>query len=475
MVDRILIVDDEENIRRSFEITLGGAGFRVEGYGAGEDALAAIAVEAPDAMFLDIKLPGIDGLEVLRRVRESHPQVPVIMISGHATIERAVEATRLGAFDFVEKPFGRDRILVLARNATEAGRLKREVDRLRAGDVGDILGDSPAVRELRDTIARVAPTDTRVLILGESGTGKELVARALHEGGPRAKKPFIRVNCAAIPEELIEAELFGAEKGAYTGATSAREGRFAAANGGTLFLDEIADMSLKAQAKVLRVLQEGEYEPVGSTRTRSVDVRVLAATHQDLAGRVKEGRFREDLLFRLNVIPLMVPPLRERPGDVRALGEHFLASYAERHELPPPRLHEAAWKALEQHAWPGNIRELKNVLERLVILGRGDEITSGAQLARITGVVAPAPLSAPAPSAAADPSAAGAAASGEAAAPAYGHLPLREARDALERDLIRAALARHDGNVTRAAAELGLERTHLHKRIRTLGLGEDGS
>ncbi len=464
MDDRILIIDDEENIRRSFEITLGGAGFRVEGCASGEDGLAAIATEAPDAVFLDIQLPGLDGLEVLRRVRETHPELPVVMISGHATIERAVEATRLGAFDFVEKPFGRDRILVLSRNATEAGRLKREVDRLQAGDVGDILGESPAVRDLRETIARVAPTDTRVLILGESGTGKELVARALHEGGPRAKKPFVRVNCAAIPEELIEAELFGAAKGAFTGATTAREGRFAAADRGTLLLDEIGDMSLKAQAKVLRVLQEGEYEPVGSTRTRTVDVRVLAATHQDLPARVRDGAFREDLLYRLNVIPLVVPPLRDRPGDVRTLGGHFLANYARRHELTPPTLSESAWDALERHAWPGNIRELKNVIERLVILGWGREIDSGAELMRIAGVKG----------AMGGPSAASPAGPTLAAA-SYAHLPLREARDALERDLVRAALDRHDGNVTRAAVELGLERTHLHKRIRALGLGETKS
>ncbi len=462
MIDapRILVVDDEENIRRSLEITLGGAGFRVECIASGEEALVAVETDPPDALFLDILLPGIDGLEVLRRLRVSHPQVPIVMISGHATIERAVEATRLGAFEFVEKPFGRDRILLLARNASSAGRLQREVECLRAGDDREILGESDAIRALRETIAQVAPTDTRVLILGESGTGKELVARALHEGGPRSEGPFVRVNCAAIPEELIEAELFGAAKGAYTGAVTDRGGRFAAADGGTLFLDEIGDMSLKAQAKVLRVLQEGEYEPVGSTKTVTVDVRVLAATHQDLAALVRDGRFREDLLFRLNVIPLMVPPLRERRGDVRALGERFVAAYAARHDLPPPRLGEDAWARLEAWPWPGNVRELTNVMERLVILGRGRNI--GKEVVDLLG-----PATAP--------GGASRVVGGDGAGPGnpYAELPLRDARDALEADLIRAALARHDGNVTRAAAQLGLERTHLHKRIRTLGLKEE--
>ncbi len=452
----ILVVDDEHNIRRSFEIILGGAGFTVRGAASGEEGLEAIAATVPDVLFLDLQLPGLDGLEVLRRVRAGHPDLPVVMISGHATIERAVEATRLGAFDFVEKPFGRERILVLARNAAESSTLRREVARLRDEKHGAILGESPAIRELRETVARVAATGTRVLILGESGTGKELVARALHDGSTRARKPYVRVNCAAIPEELIEAELFGAVKGAYTGAVAAREGRFAAADGGTLFLDEIGDMSLRAQAKVLRVLQEGEYEPVGSMQTRKVDVRVVAATHQDLAVKVRDGAFREDLMFRLNVIPILMPPLRVREGDVRLLGEHFLAHYAARHELPAPSLTGAAWRLLEAYGWPGNIRELKNLVERLVILGGGGGIGPDGLPHEMRGTEATARPD-----------------SGATTVAAYDHLPLRDARDALERDLIRAALERHAGNVSRAAADLGLERTHLHKRIRALGLRDD--
>jgi two-component system nitrogen regulation response regulator NtrX len=487
MTERILVVDDEQNIRRSLEITLEGEGFAVESAGTGEEALAAVAADPPDAVFLDIKLPGLDGMEVLRRLRAEHPRLPVVMITGHATIARAVEATRLGAFDFVEKPFSSERILLLARNAAQVGWLKRENAFLRETDGEEILGHSPAIQELRAAIASIAPTDTRVLILGESGTGKELVAQALHRLGPRRTKAYVRVNCAAIPDELIEAELFGAAKGAYTGAVSVRRGRFAAADGGTLFLDEVGDMSLRAQAKVLRVLQEGEYEPVGSTNTVKVDVRVLAATHRDLAAQVRAGAFREDLLFRLNVIPLRVPPLRERAGDVRMLGEHFLGVYARRHELPAPHLSAEAWKVLESYGWAGNIRELKNVIERIVILRRGAEVGPGD----LPMDVAPEPVGSAAASGGTTPGEG--AASIENSAPGEGTAPFedtaggggdeqqdgeprtwREARDAYERAFIRAALARHDGKVFLAAEEMGLERTHLHKRIRELGMREEG-
>lgn len=466
MSDRILVVDDEQNIRRSLEIILEGAGFQAESAASGESGLAAVEADPPVAVFLDVQLPGIDGMEVLRRLRSSHPDLPVVMISGHATIERAVEATRLGAFEFVEKPFSRDRILLLARNAAEAGRMKRELARLREAEADEFLGASPPVEALREAIGRVAPTDTRVLILGETGTGKELVARALHRLSARIAHPFVKVNCAAIPDELIEAELFGAVKGAYTGSVASREGRFAAAHKGTLFLDEIGDMSMRAQAKVLRVLQEGEYEPVGSTRSVSVDVRVVAATHRDLKARVAEGLFREDLLFRLNVIPLEVPPLRDRSGDVRLLGERFVADYAARHELPAPRLQPAAWRALEAYSWPGNVRELKNVIERLVILGRGTEIRPEDLPLEIGREMRGAGAAAGSGSHAA-PETAGV---GSVAVNPYANLPLKDARDALERDLIADALARHGGHVTRAAAELGLERTHLHKRIKAMGL-----
>lgn len=445
---RLLIVDDEQNIRRSLALILGGAGFQCFDAATGEDALLRLSKEDLDAVFLDVNLPGIDGLEVLRRIREIDREIPVVMISGHATIERAVEATRLGAFDFIEKPFSRDRILVLARNATETARLKREV--AQRGGADELVGDSPVMQRLREQIDQVAPTDARVLLRGESGTGKELVARRLHRLSSRSGAPFVKVNCAAIPEELIEAELFGAVKGAYTGADADREGRFAAADGGTLLLDEIGDMSLKAQVKVLRVLQEGEFEPVGSTKSRQVDVRVIAATHQDLEERVRDGGFREDLFFRLNVIPIEVPALREREGDVATLVEHFIGVEARRHELGAPRFNPAATALLGAYPWPGNIRELRNVVERIVILHAGREITPAQLPGEIRGGVVE---------------------SGSVPAPdAYARLPLREAKEKLERDLVLAALDRHDGNVTRAARDLGLERTHLHKRMKVLGI-----
>ena len=451
MNERILIVDDEQNIRWSLGNVLGDAGFRVVCAEDGEEALAAVEAEPPDAVFLDIELPKLNGMEVLRRLRTERPDVSVVMISGHATIERAVEATRLGAFDFVEKPFSSDRILLLARNATERARTQRELARQRTADVERLLGDSTPMKALRDAIARVAPSDARVLIFGESGTGKELVACALHRLSSRAGQPFIGVNCAAIPEDLIEAELFGAVKGAFTGAVSTRDGLFGAADGGTLFLDEIGDMSLTAQAKVLRVLQEGAYERVGSTRATKVDVRILAATHRDLPAQVAGGRFREDLLFRLNVIPLVVPPLRERIGDVQLLGEHFLRCCAASRKLPVPRLRESSWRLLDAYAWPGNVRELQNVIERLVILSPGAKVgPQDLPMEMIRGILNPSGSSPVA-----------------GASPRPG-LPLREELEAMERDRIQAALDRHQGNVARAAAELGLERSRLHKRIRAL-------
>ena len=454
MNERILVVDDEPDIRHSLEIVLGGAGYQVVFAEDGEEALAAVEVVPPAAVFLDIELPKLDGMEVLRRLRAERPDLPVVMISGHGTIERAVEATRLGAYDFVEKPFSRERILLLARNATAIGEMRLEAARLRTAEVGKLRGASAPMKALREAIQRIAPTDKRVLILGESGTGKELVAGALHRLSARAAEPFIQVNCAAIPDELIEAELFGAVAGAYTGAVSTREGRFAAADRGTLFLDEIGDMSLRAQAKVLRVLQEGAYEPVGSTRTVRVDVRVVAATHQDLPALVAAGLFREDLFFRLKVIPLEVPPLRGRVGDVRLLGEHFLMLYAVRDGIVAPRLSEASWRLLDVYSWPGNVRELQNVIEQMVLLRPGAEVGPEDLPADITrGVMN---------------SLSGTQVAG---ANPYVGLRLRDARDAMERDVIQAALNRHNGNVSRAAAELGMERTALHKRISALGLG----
>jgi len=460
MPDRILVVDDVANIVKMVKVILEGEedeNYEVEGAGSAEEALAMLKKQSFDAMFLDVELPDMQGLEALPIIRADHPDVPVVVISGNDTVDRAVKATRAGALDFMEKPFNRDRILVMAKNLLEFKRLRQENKRLRGDPLDRIVGESPATVKLREEIRRIGTTEARVLIHGESGTGKELVARALHALSPRSRKPFIKLNCAAIPHDLIEAELFGAVKGAYTGATSARDGRFAAAHGGALFLDEIGDMSLAAQAKVLRVLQEGEFEPVGSTQTRSVDVRVLAATHKDLRQGVAEGWFREDLYYRLEVVPVMVPPLRDRPGDVAQLLTSFLQHFAEQHGVTAPSVHAAAAKLLAGHAWPGNVRELMNVAERLVILRHGLEVTR-EDLPDVVRDPAVGPArSAPV---------------GDGAMP-YADLPLREAKAALERDLITDALARHQGNVTRAAKDLGLERTNLHKRIRALGLRDD--
>jgi two-component system, NtrC family, nitrogen regulation response regulator NtrX len=457
MPDRILVVDDEVNIVKSIAMILRGEGMAVEGAGSGEEALVRLREQSFDAVLLDINLPGIDGLETLRELRAEWPQLPVIMVSGHATIERAVEATRLGALDFMEKPFSRDRALLNVRNAMEVVHLRQENARLKGDPLARILGRSAPMEKLRQEIARVGSTDARVLIHGESGTGKELVARGLHDLGPRRDRPFVKLNCAAIPHDLIEAELFGAVKGAYTGATVAREGRFKAADGGTLFLDEIGDMSLAAQAKVLRVLQEGEFEPVGATRTERVDVRVLAATHKDLREGVAGGWFREDLYYRLEVVPLVVPPLRERPDDVDHLLQVFLQTFADQHGVTGPSIHPAAAKLLKGYAWPGNVRELMNLAERLVILRHGLEVTREDLPPEVRDAVATGGGPRPA---------------GDGTLP-YANLPLKEAKEALERDLVGAALARHRGNVTRAARDLGLERTNLHKRIRALGLRDD--
>ena len=456
MNERILVVDDEEDTRSSLEEILSEEGFRVVCAADGEQALAVVEADPPHAVFLDIELPKMNGMEVLRRLRADHPDVSVVMISGHSTTEWAVEATHLGAFDFVDKPCSLDRVLVLARNATADARKNRELARVRAAEVEEMRGESAPMKALRDAINRVAPTDARVLIVGESGTGKELVARALHRLGPRAEQPFIAVNCAAMPEDLVESQLFGVVKGAFTGAVSTRDGLFGAADGGTLFLDEIGDMSLNAQGKVLRVLQEGEYERLGSTCATKVDVRILAATHRDLPAQVEAEKFREDLLFRLNVIRLEVPPLRERAGDVRLLGEHFLVRSAADRKRPIPTLQEESWRLLNAYAWPGNVRELKNVVERLVILGRGAGIGPEDLPREITR---------------GKPGRGGGAPVREANP--YVGLTLQAARASLERDLIQAALKRHGGNVTRAAGELGLERSNLHHRINALGLGEE--
>ncbi len=464
----ILIVDDERNIRRTFGMVLRAEGFAVREAESGEAALAAARSEPCDLVVLDVRLPGIDGLETLRRLRAEAPDRPVVMISGHGTIATAVDATREGAVDFLEKPCSRERLLLAVRNALRLATLDREVAALRAreDDRCVMLGGSPELVALRELIARVAPTGARVLIQGESGTGKELVARAIHHGSDRRERPFVKVNCAAIPEELIESELFGAVRGAYTGATDSRDGKFLQAHGGTLFLDEVGDMSLRAQAKVLRALQEGEIEKVGGAGAVKIDVRVLAATNRDLAADVRAGRFRDDLLFRLNVVPIAVPPLRRRRADIPLLAERFLERYRLDNDLPPRRLAADALALLCDLPWPGNVRELQNAIERLAIMSAGVEIGS-ADVER-AGLLPARGEAAGAGAAAAD--AGGPAALSVARLRALGGLV--EARRRFEAACIRECLRAADGNVSRAARLLGIDRTNLHKKIQALGLAD---
>ncbi len=379
MKPRILVIDDESAIRDSLRMILEYEGYEVQGAATGQDGLTLVDRDPPELVFLDIKMAGMDGLEVLQRLKAGHDTLPVVMISGHATVSTAVEATKLGAFDFIEKPLSTERVLVTVRNALDRLRLVDENVTLRkAQEVRhQLVGDSAGLRGTLDAVKRASPTSATVLITGESGVGKELVARAIHRNSLRARERFIQVNCAAIPDDLIESELFGHEKGSFTGATEKQVGKFEQADRGTIFLDEVGDMSLKTQAKVLRVLQEGEVERLGSSRTIKVDVRVIAATNKDLEQEVEKGNFREDLYFRLNVIPIHVPPLRERTEDIPTLVRHFLDLLARENNVRPKRITEAALTGLQRHRWRGNIRELRNTIERLVIMTPGDTIDAG--------------------------------------------------------------------------------------------------
>jgi two-component system, NtrC family, nitrogen regulation response regulator NtrX len=376
---RILVIDDESAIRDSLRMILEYEGYEVQGAATGQDGLTLVDRDQPELVLLDIKMAGMDGLEVLQRLKAGHEALPVVMISGHATVTTAVEATKLGAFDFIEKPLSTERVLVTVRNALDRHRLVDENISLRkAQEVRhQLVGESAGLRGTLDAVKRAAPTSATVLITGESGVGKELVARAIHRNSLRARERFIQVNCAAIPDDLIESELFGHEKGSFTGATEKQVGKFEQADRGTIFLDEVGDMSLKTQAKVLRVLQEGEVERLGSSRTIKVDVRVIAATNKDLEQEVEKGTFREDLYFRLNVIPIHVPPLRERPEDVAPLVRHFLDMLARENNVRPKKVTEAAMAALARNRWRGNIRELRNTIERLVIMTPGDVVDVG--------------------------------------------------------------------------------------------------
>jgi two-component system nitrogen regulation response regulator NtrX len=453
MRETVLVVDDEAGVRASLAAILGDEGYVVEAVGSGEEALAALESRRHDVVLLDVWLPGADGLEVLRRIRETDAELPVVVISGHGTIETAVKAVRLGAQDFVEKPLSLEKTLVAVRNALQRRRLESEVRVLKQqlDERYVMVGESPGLRRLRAEIAQAAPTNGRALVFGENGTGKELVARAIHALSRRASGPFVEVNCAAIPEELIESELFGHAKGAFTGALAARKGKFELADGGTLFLDEIADMSLKTQAKVLRALQEQRIEPVGGAGSVDVDVRVIAATNKDLDEEIRRGRFRDDLYFRLNVIPFHVPPLRERPEDVPLLARHFMEALSAEYGRRPRAIAADVLAALSRLPWPGNVRELRNIIERLVIMTPGDTIEMrhlpASLLEGLPAEAAGAPDLAPA-----EPG------------------TLAEAREDFERRFILAKYRECGGNMSRTAEALGVERSNLYRKMKGYGL-----
>ena len=448
----VLVVDDERNIRRSLEMILSGEGYRVICASSGQEALSALAKETVHAALLDIVMPGMKGIEVLQKMRQARPDLAVIMISGHGTVQDAVQATKLGAYDFLEKPLSREKVLLVVLHALETSVLAEENRDLRQKIEGrfEMVGQSPAIRAIQEQIAKVAPTSGRVLILGDSGTGKELIARDIHRQSRRSKGAFVKVNCAAIPEELIESELFGSDRGAFTGAVKTRDGKFLLADGGTLFLDEIGDMSLRAQAKVLRALEQGEFERVGGSETIRVDVRVLAATNKNLKERVEQGQFREDLFFRLNVIPITAPPLRDRRQDIPTLVAYFLDLYAVENGSRAKEISPGAMELLCRYDWPGNIRELKNLVERLSIMVSSDAVNV-EDLPALTGLNIPRTV---------EPS------GREALRQISAGKTLRQAREELEKEYIAAALDQNSGNVTQAAKILGIERTNLHKKIK---------
>jgi two-component system nitrogen regulation response regulator NtrX len=452
MMKTVLIVDDEASIRESLRGILQDEGFRTLSAENGEEALAIIRDENPDLVLLDIWMPKMDGLETLRNIRDAQLDQLVIMMSGHGTIEMAVKATRMGAYDFIEKPLSLEKVLLCIQNAMKIGQLVEENRSLKAklAQEYEIIGDSRPIRQLKEQIAIAAPTSGWVLITGENGTGKELVARAIHHLSRRREKPFVEVNCAAIPEELIESELFGHEKGAFTGATAQRKGKFDQAHEGTLFLDEIGDMSLKTQAKVLRILQERKFERVGGHRAIEVDVRVVAATNKDLEEEIRTGSFREDLYYRLNVIPFHVPPLRERSEDIPLLANHFLQHFCRKEGRETKVLSPKAVEAMLFYPWPGNVRELKNVIERVVIMTPDREIT--VQHLPSTVLARRAPVTRP-------------------SLPTGGETStFREAREEFERDFILQKLEENDWNISRTAELIEMERSNLHRKIKSYGI-----
>ena len=452
---RILVVDDEAAIRLALAELLGSEGHAVREAAGGDEALAALDGAPADLVLADLRMPGMDGLRLLAEIRARFPETLVVLVTAQGDERTAVEALKLGAYDYIPKPFDNEEIRAVARSARELLALKEENRRLRrelAGEFRGMVGDSDAMRAVADTIRRAGPTDATVLVTGESGTGKELAARALHAESRRASGAFVALNCSALPGELIESELFGHVRGAFTGADRDREGVFEAADGGTLFLDEVGDLSPSAQAKLLRVIEEGRVTPVGTAVSRRVDVRLVAATNRPLDEMAARGDFREDLLYRLQVVTLRLPPLRERRADIPALAVHFIAELASRHDRPVRSLSASARRALVGYDWPGNVRELRNVLERAVVLADGDEMDLAALPARVSGATgAPGPIDA-----------------------ALAELPYTEAREraveSFERSFLAAALERHGGNVSATARSLGLHRQSLQKILRRLDI-----
>jgi two-component system, NtrC family, nitrogen regulation response regulator NtrX len=455
-VATVLIVDDEPNIRRMVGALLGVEGYEVREAPDGSAGLARAAEAEPDVVLCDLMMPGeIDGLGLLGRLKERFPDLPVVMMSGKAGLSDAVRATKMGAFTFLEKPLTPEGVLLALSSAMELRRARREAQALREelGLAGEMVGGSSAMQRVREMIARVAPTDARVLVTGESGTGKELVAAAIHNGSTRRDNPFVRVNCAAIPRDLVESEMFGHEKGAFTGATDRRIGRFELAHTGTLFLDEVGDLGLEAQAKLLRAIEAREVERVGGGKPIRVDVRIIAATNKDLERCVTDGTFREDLFFRLNVIPMTLPPLRDRPDDIPALVRHFSVLHRARTGRKLPEWTEEAMRLLTRYRWPGNVRELANIVERLAILHAGQEVT-GTHVREVI----PVDRETPSPTTASLPD------------PAGLDAPLSETLDGFERALITRALSVSGGNVAEAARRLQTDRPNLYRRMKRLGI-----
>ncbi len=453
MKQKILIVDDEVSILQSLSGILEDEGYGIGLAGSAEEALEKVKKDPPDLMLLDIWMPGADGLTVLEEVKKLYPLIPVIIISGHGTIETAVKATRMGAFDFIEKPLSIERVIVSIQNAIEFSRLEEENRILRKkANRSRIIGQSAAVEGLREQIRRAAPTNATVLITGENGTGKELAAKLIHLSSRRSTRPMVEVNCAAIPEELIESELFGHEKGSFTGAFEKRKGKFDSANGGTLFLDEIGDMSLRTQAKILRIIQEQVFERVGGSHSIEVDVRIVAATNKDLQKEIELGRFRQDLYYRLNVIPIYVPPLRERLEDIPQLIENFVDEIASESALGKKRIDPDVYTMLQQYSWPGNIRELRNFIERLIIMTPGQVIRPDDLPHDFRSVIRKP----------------------DTGVDCLHCDTLREARTSFEREYLLRKLDEFGWNISVTASRIGLERTHLHRKMKALGIKENG-